>query len=174
MSWKVYDVFLVLTLCHTHFVHTIINSCGPKHIPKVAFSTNGGEIIGNKCSNKYRIKAVYNLGLDRVNNKLMMFCPYSNKNKDNVTVCDWHGRMQDVNKHLLQCNYKPILCKYCKDYICIRKDMRRHTNQCDYVSVVCRHCNINNILRKDIEYHLNNDCPNFILNCALNCSSKSL
>lgn len=78
--------------------------------------------------------------------ELKVICP----NKENG--CTWSDRLRLLGVHLKDCEYRLILCNYCRNEVVLCG----HENSCPAMLMTCRACGMK-ILRKDIQEH-NNYC----------------
>ena len=105
------------------------------------------------------------------------------KCKNHSLGCNIFIEINNLDKHLAEeCDYQKKNCPYfnCEfnksiiNGLC-KKDLKSHILVCDKKTETCKYCNKNNILSKSIqsEHYLKN-CPNYEINCSLDCGETIL
>ena len=77
--------------------------------------------------------------------------------------CGLIFKIDNINTHLLDCNYRKINCEKC-DKTILFKDKDEHIKECVKEKIKCFNCS-STILRGEMEKHLKDDCPDIEIDC---------
>ena len=170
-----------------------------KHVPKRIYTTKNGKVTCYECNvNNDDINAV--IAMDNIVKNLRIKCQYNTRNNNDnnsnndskegieftnqnindnneIKCCNWVGFIRDYEEHLSGCEYKHIVCQYCKLFKGIKVDLIKHYDICGEYIIDCPLECDTKVKRKDIDNHKNNDCNNFLLDCkndGCNATSKRI
>ncbi|KAN0023611.1 hypothetical protein ACTFIV_007998 [Dictyostelium citrinum] len=103
-----------------------------------------------------------NMVVDDVDNHLgkcrYKFCKCPNKG------CGLILRLNSLEQHEDQCEFKLITCKYCKEDT-LKNRIDQHNEQCPKVTVECSQGCLMAIERDEMKSHIEEDCENTIIPC---------
>ena len=107
-----------------------------------------------------------NIVVNSVIEKQKVFC--KNKKKG----CSWIGKLIERKEHLdNKCGYTIIDCPNAGcDQKAMRKDIEAHCNICEFKTIVCEYCK-EKVLYKEIKEHIA-QCPNLPCDCSNKCGQK--
>ena len=77
--------------------------------------------------------------------------------------CNRKIKSENINLHLLECNFRKIKCEKCGNEI-IFNSKNEHIKECAKENVICLKCGVT-VLREQLEKHLKEDCPEFEIDC---------
>ena len=77
--------------------------------------------------------------------------------------CELRLKSENVNSHLLKCDFRKINCEKCEQLI-IYKDKNEHIKECVKESTSCDKCGIK-MIREQLEEHQKENCPEIEINC---------
>ena len=77
--------------------------------------------------------------------------------------CGLKIKSENVNSHLLICNFRKINCEKCGISIAFN-DKKGHINECMKENTICKKCGVI-ILRENMEKHLKDECPEVEIDC---------
>lgn len=77
--------------------------------------------------------------------------------------CNLKLKTENINDHLLICDYRKINCEKCDKEI-IFNNKKGHIKECIKENILCQKCGIT-ILRENLEKHLKDDCPEMEIDC---------
>ena len=93
--------------------------------------------------------------------------------------CQWIGKLEDLDKHLDQCPYHEIKCRYHCGIIAQRQSLQDHEECCERFPLQCQQCG-SEYERQYQDRHLKicpfttNDCPFKIVGCMSHILNKDL
>ena len=157
--------FLMCEMCDDVLINPHLTDCCDHSYCKSCIS----EVTSKrcpKCRKKFE-RLTADLQSARIISEQEIKCPY-HKHK-----CSWTGFVEDIEKHLLACQYRPTECPYGCGKSYERRNMLIHVNlECELGLIKCQDCDK---LMSLSEYtsHLNDDtsCPN---GCAEPVSMETL
>ena len=84
-------------------------------------------------------------------------------------VCEWSGKLQELEKHQKVCAFYQICCPHanCKEMV-QRRHIGDHTKRCMYRIVTCNDCQAQ-VIQHDLQQHQDNDCPDTLIPCPNDC-----
>ena len=77
--------------------------------------------------------------------------------------CELILKTENINSHLLQCDYRKIICEKCEESI-LFKNKNAHNKECAKEKIICQKCGIS-ILREEMENHLKDTCTEIEIDC---------
>ena len=157
----------ICQICHNVSRDCVEVSCGNGHIFCFECIKYHFEINGHSCPAD-RTQDINITQNDFVKRKILASNVKCKYNKFN---CEWIGVLKNFDQHCINCNYKPIACKYCKMDISLTA-INEHYLQCNEYLVKCSWCN-NMYRRKILNNHITN-CYCKPINCPNNGCSKQI
>ncbi|KAK5579872.1 hypothetical protein RB653_009560 [Dictyostelium firmibasis] len=92
--------------------------------------------------------------------------------KDENNGCKEIIMVDELDIHILKCNYKFVSCLYNGCGLVLRlNSLESHQNQCGFKLVTCIYCNRDDIKKFQLDIH-HNECPKVSINCLQGCSTK--
>lgn len=88
-------------------------------------------------------------------------------------LCPWEGKHAGLDAHLRnECQHQPLPCPFanCKVTL-VRAELDGHIQSCEMRPVPCPLCTTPTI-QSNITNHFGTDCPEFEIDCSLQCSQK--
>ena len=87
-------------------------------------------------------------------------------------VCDWSGRLSELEAHRNECDYVVRKCRYHING-CLENDagkrIKLHESECDYAPAVCDACG-KKYTKRSLETHKKTKCPKFVIECPNACT----
>lgn len=109
--------------------------------------------------------------------------------------CSWDGPFKQYEKHIKECNFRPVQCSQCHQPVIASKiqdheknecpkrqtkckycemaiyagDLNSHNDVCVKAPQKCPHCGKKKIARDMLETHINSECANYKLQCPAGC-----
>ena len=77
--------------------------------------------------------------------------------------CNTKIKTENVNSHLLICNFRKIKCEKCSNEITFNYK-NDHIKECSKENIICQKCKVT-LLREQMEKHLKDDCPEMEIDC---------
>ena len=114
-----------------------------------------------KCIN-YEKDCLWEGKLIKITQHLTSDCLYSTIPCTN-SDCNEKISRKSITNHLKICEYKKILCKFCKNEIIIKNE-KNHEAFCPKILIKCKKCHIK-IKRDDVDNHIKNICKMSETNC---------
>ncbi|KAM9972162.1 hypothetical protein ACTFIW_003519 [Dictyostelium discoideum] len=93
----------------------------------------------------------------------------NNKIKDLENGCKDIITIGEIEKHLKQCKFIHIKCKFigCNKIIRLNQVEKHEKEQCEFRLEYCRYCDTDGITSRSLENHYK-ECPKFIVKCSEN------
>ncbi|KAN0034596.1 hypothetical protein ACTFIV_001126 [Dictyostelium citrinum] len=126
------------------------------------------------CPNSFKYVDENNFNDDNKNNNHYNSNNNSNNNNNNK-IKDLENGCKDIltigeiEKHLKQCKFTHIKCKFigCNKILRLNKVEQHEKEQCEFRLEYCRYCDTDGITSRSLENHYK-ECPKFIVKCSEN------
>ncbi|KAK5576370.1 hypothetical protein RB653_007511 [Dictyostelium firmibasis] len=123
------------------------------------------------CPNSFKYKDENNF---HTNKNTTTYNSSNNDNKNNNNLIkDLEDGCKDIiiigeiEKHLKQCKFTHIKCKYigCNKFLRLNKVEKHEKEQCEFRLEYCRYCDTDGITSRSLQNHYR-ECPKFIVKCS--------
>lgn len=85
--------------------------------------------------------------------------------------CPWTGKFRDYEKHVKDCQFRPIPCAHCGESVEVSKVKSHGEKDCPKRPVTCKYCS-KSTSQDQLEEH-NNECPKYPMKCE-SCGKKKI
>lgn len=119
------------------------------------------------CNNAFT--ALPDKHLERVLKAKLVYCSHKG---EGTTGCEWQGKLDELEKHLVSCKWQEVLCSQCGKSVSRYALTKFHEEECPSKWVTCSYCKAYEGIRsmlKSIHYPV---CPMYPVSCPNNCGEK--